>query len=451
VANEYSTTTSVDVTQDFARVDTARDIGFLFTGLSQTFSEIAQGGLGAVDGVESAFGFPTGAMSPDRAAAFRKQLRLLHPLLLARAIAEDATIVSDGGEAVLGRLLFHVLVVDDAVAPIEVYVDAQTGEIARVATVENDYMHRDVPLEAIYLRWEPAGALRAPREAYLVKDGEILIAEDREVATVDPSFAATLFDFPAGTTPVADAELALRGERSHQFHYTFQAFGLPFDGVEGPFTANPLTPSVVHLLGQTHHSLVVEQANGLVVIDAPLYDERAEAILAELATRFPGKPITHVVASHFHEDHVSGIRTLLGATDAALVVSERTAGFWREILGASSTIVPDALALNPRNVEILTVEAGGNLIIDDATNPVTLDNLVNFHAADLLMAYTPDADVAFIVDIYSPGNGAFPFVTAQFRDALVAAGLDSPTLRIVGGHGGLGDFAQLESDIDALP
>lgn len=452
VANAYATTTSLDLGQDFARVDTAREVRFLFAGTIQTFAEIAQGDRGAVDGIESGFGFPTGAMGPDRAAAFRKQLRLMHPLLLARAIAADETIVRDGGEAVLGRLLFHVLVVDDAVAPIEVYVDAQTGEIARVATVENDYMHRDVPLEAIYLRWEPAGTVRAPREAYLVKDGEILVAEDREVAVVDPTFDAALFDFPAGANPAVDADLALRGERSHQFHYTGQGFGLPFDGIEGPFTANALTPSVVHLVGQTHHSLVVEQQNGLVVIDAPLYDERAEAILDELGTRFPGKSITHVVASHFHEDHVSGIRTLLGATNASLVVSAHTADFWREILAAPSTIVPDALAANPRNVAIITVPPSGTLTLPDATNPVTLNNLTNFHAADLLMAYTPDADVAFIVDIYSPGNGAYPFVTAQFRDALVAATFDSPTLRIAGGHGfGTATFAQLESDIAALP
>jgi glyoxylase-like metal-dependent hydrolase (beta-lactamase superfamily II) len=452
VANEYSTTTSIDLGQDFARVDTAREVRFLFAGNEQTFAEIAQGDRGAVDGVESAFGFPTGAMSPDRAAAFRKQLRLLHPLLLARAIAEDETIARDGGDAVLGRLLFHVLVVDDAVAPIEIYVDAQTGEIARVATVENDYMHRDVAFETLYLRWEPAGTVRAPREVYLVKDGEILVAEDREVASIDPQFAGTLFDFPAGANPVTNAELALRGERSHQFHYTFQAFGLPFDGIEGPFTANALTPSVVHLVGQSHHSLVVAQQNGLIVIDAPLYDERAEAILTELGTRFPGKAITHVVASHFHEDHVSGIRTLLGATNASLVVSAHTADFWRGILSARSTIVPDALAENPRNVEIVTVPPSGTLTLPDATNPVTLNNLTNFHAADLLMAYTPAADVAFIVDIYSPGNGAFPFVTAQFRDALVAADFDSPTLRIAGGHGfGTATFAQLESDIAALP
>jgi hypothetical protein len=43
VANDYATTTSLDLEQDFARVDTSRTISFLFTGTAQTYSEIAQG------------------------------------------------------------------------------------------------------------------------------------------------------------------------------------------------------------------------------------------------------------------------------------------------------------------------------------------------------------------------------------------------------------------------
>jgi hypothetical protein len=160
-ANTYATTTSLDFEGGAARVDTTRQIQFLFP-QQQTYAEIVRGELGAVDGIEHAFGFPTGAMSADRAAAFEKQLRLLQPLLLARAIADDETLVTDGGNAFLGRLLFHVLVVEDAVAPLEIYVDAATGEIARVATIENDYLHRDVAVEALYFDWVPSGAPRGP-------------------------------------------------------------------------------------------------------------------------------------------------------------------------------------------------------------------------------------------------------------------------------------------------
>lgn len=448
-ANRYSTTTSVDLANDFARVDTARDITFVFP-QPQSYSEIARGELGAVDGIEHAFGFPTGAMSADRAAAFRKQLRLMQPLVLARAIAEDETIASDGGEALIGRQLFHVVLVDNDVAPIEVYVDTKTGEIARVLTKENDYFARDVALEAIFLDWQPTdgAALFAPVEAFLVKDGELLVAESRATTTVT-SLDAAVFEFPADATPVANEALAERGERSSQHHYTLQSFGLPTDGIEAPFTPVVVQPGIVHLLGLSHNALVIEQSAGLVIVDAPLYDERAEAILAEVATRFPGKPVTHVIASHFHEDHVSGIRTLLGATNAALVVSETTEAFWRDILAASSTIVPDALAENPRTVDIVIVPDGGSIVIADALRPVTVNDIANGHANDLLLPVADD--VAFSVDIYSPGNGAVPFASAQLRDALVELGLDNDTLRIVGGHGGATQtFAELEDAIDAL-
>jgi hypothetical protein len=139
----------------------------------------------------------------------------------------------------------------------------------------------------------------------------------------------------------------------------------------------------------------------------------------------------------------AGIRTLLGETNATLVVAEQAASFWRGILRAPSTIVEDSLAAAPRAVDIVTVDASGTLTLADATRPVQLFNFANSHADDLL--FTRAGGVGFVVDVYSPGNGAGA-LSAEFRDAIEDAGLDDGVF--VGGHGGaVQTFAELDAAI----
>src|SRR5439155_1503288 len=79
-----------------------------------------------------------------------------------------------------------------------------------------------------------------------------------------------------------------------------------------------LAPGVFFLGGGTHNSLAIEQTNGIVIVEPPLYDERSDAVIAWASAQFPGKPITHLVITHFHDDHSGGLRAYvaLGATIA---------------------------------------------------------------------------------------------------------------------------------------
>lgn len=60
-----------------------------------------------------------------------------------------------------------------------------------------------------------------------------------------------------------------------------------------------------------YHSYFLVHANGIVVGD-PLSAEAARWLKGQLASRFPGKPITHVIYSHNHPDHAYGGRELDG-------------------------------------------------------------------------------------------------------------------------------------------
>ena len=105
--------------------------------------------------------------------------------------------------------------------------------------------------------------------------------------------------------------------------------------------------------------MLVEQPDGLVLVDAPLNEYRAQALLDFIEANFPGRPVTHLVQSHHHADHAAGARTIVAA-GADLVVERSARKFWSQILRAPSTVVPDALALNPVDFKIIPVPGGGH-------------------------------------------------------------------------------------------
>jgi hypothetical protein len=127
-------------------------------------------------------------------------------------------------------------------------------------------------------------------------------------------------------------------------------------------------------------------------------------------------------------------------------VHASTEAFWREILAAPSTPKPDALASNPREVNIATVPEAGELEIGDAENPVVLYHLATDHAADMLLTYQPTSNSVFVVDIYSPGNPT-QLAADDLDAALAEHAIPTEGLTIVGGHGGTSDYAALQAQL----
>ncbi len=442
--NTFSTTVSYDVAGDNLRLDHNDRITAFGLNVPQVFSEIIIGNLGFVAGVDNILGIPERDMLSDRWAMIRKQQRLLNPQLILLDILADPSIASEGGVQLLNGSVHHLLVVEDDVHPITLYVNAATGHLAKASTMENHYLHRDVVLEAFYLGWQPTEAgIRFPYEVFIALNESIILHETRDSVQVNGDLDDALFAFPNGAAPMFDAALVRRGERSSQFQAAFVALGLPQDGVQTFVQATELAPGVFHLTGGSHHSLIVEQDAGIVVVEAPLYGPRSEAIIAWIETSFPGKPISSVIVSHFHEDHAAGARTFV-AEGATVVVSEKTASLFTEVFEARSTILPDALELNPVTATIEIVPSDEPLTLADATRPVVVIPVENSHADDLVMTYVPAAGVLFISDIYNPGTPGqlFPTGPAELLASIASHGISVST--IAGGHGAVSSFSDLE-------
>ncbi len=441
-ANSFERSVSIDFSGTSLRVDTSRQIVYLFPG-SQTYSETIQGNYGV--STQPLFGRPLGALGSDRVASIRSQELLLTPHLLLRTLPPAA--FAAGPDVTIDGAPQHTLVASVGPRPLTLFVDASSGFITKLETGTLGYLERDMSLEVFFSDWAPAGDTSFPRNARVLVGGREVFSQQLSDVSVNPAFEAGMFELPEGVTPLYDEALYARGQLSQQWFAMFDSVGTPSSGVDVLVTRVDVAPNVAKLVGTTHHSFVVRQEAGLILADAALYEERGGALLDYLEAEYPGVPVTHVVASHFHEDHAAGIREVLGRTQAKLVVQESVAEFWRKLLTAPSTLRPDALAESPRNVDVITVPDAGEITLEDASNPVTIYHLNTLHAADMLLTRDVASNSVFVVDIYNPGNVAQPD-SAALDEAITSHQIPTADLKLVGAHSaGIDDYAALKASL----
>ena len=337
----------------------------------QQMSQIIAGELGVIEGQDARFGPPTTiAMTSDRWVAARREQRLLNSHLILRQVLADPSVITENGEQLLEGSEHHVLVMDEEVAPITLYVNASTGQIAKATTFENDYLRRDVVIEVVYEDWAPAeGGLSFPSRVLLTLDGERIHEEVRSSIEVNQALDPALFEFATDSPPEFDPELADWGATNHQMYRMMAAMGYPLAGQQTSIEVEEIAPRVHYVRGSSHHSLVIEQEAGIVVAEAPLHELRSEAVIDWIKATFPNKPMTHVIATHHHTDHSAGIRTYI-AEGATVVVHEAAMEFFEDVFQAPSTVLPDRLALSPATAEIETVPVDGSFTVPDAALPV---------------------------------------------------------------------------------
>jgi glyoxylase-like metal-dependent hydrolase (beta-lactamase superfamily II) len=164
--------------------------------------------------------------------------------------------------------------------------------------------------------------------------------------------------------------------------------------------ADKLADGVWYLTGGTHHSVLVEMSDHLVVIEGPLDDARANAVIAEVKNLVPNKPIKYVVNSHHHFDHAGGLGAF-AAEGATIITHDANKAFLEQSLAAPRTIHPDKLAQSGKQA---TVEGmPDKRVLSDATHSVELYRIQdNTHADGLIMAYLPKEKLLVEADLYTP-------------------------------------------------
>jgi glyoxylase-like metal-dependent hydrolase (beta-lactamase superfamily II) len=243
------------------------------------------------------------------------------------------------------------------------------GLVQRVDSVMPHPVSGDTPVSTVYSGWRDWGGVKFPARIQQSQGGAAVLDINVTEVQANAPFASEV--------PALVAQFAEKVD------------------------SNKVADGVWHLGGGSHNSVLVEFADHVMLIESPLYDGRANAVLAEVKRLVPNKPLRYVVNSHHHFDHAGGMRAA-AATGATLVVSQPALGFYEQTFATPNAIRPDALAQSGRRPTLLGV--AGSRTFSDATRTVQVHFIEGSpHAQGFMMAWLPKERLLVEADAYTPG------------------------------------------------
>lgn len=185
-------------------------------------------------------------------------------------------------------------------------------------------------------------------------------------------------------------------------------------GIEPPPVAPPDNPifgidetliadDVYYFTGGTHHSVVLNFNNYVVVVEAPLDETRSSAVISEVKKLYFNKPIRYVVNTHAHFDHAGGLRTY-AAEGAVILTQEINKPFYERAFAMPRTLAPDKLAISKKRAAIEGVVE--KRVITDGTHVLELYHVPNEHNEGMLIAYLPKDKIVIEADLFTPPANA---------------------------------------------
>ncbi|HQZ37954.1 MAG TPA: MBL fold metallo-hydrolase [Vicinamibacterales bacterium] len=353
--------------------------------------------------------------APAETAADRQAELYHHPIVLVRAAlgpqASVGNVRNDGGEQLVDITL------PDA-GPFTLALDAATHRPTRIRSASDHPNLGDVVIETRFDGYTEVDGLQLPEQLTTSTDR----FKTAELSLSRPTLNGEIGDIAAPETARAAA-------------------------TPGPSPVNvaaeALAPGVWLLAGQSHHSVLVEFDDHLMLIEAPQSEARTLGVMARARELVPGKPLTQLVSTHHHFDHSAGLRAAV-AEGLTIVTQQANVAYYREAVTRPHTRRPDALARSPKPIAVEGVEDAR--VIEDKTRRVELYRIAGSpHADTLLMAYLPRERLLVEADAFNPGSSVYPFA-ANLLEQVRARKLRVD--RIAPLHGAVAPLAEL---VNAVP
>jgi glyoxylase-like metal-dependent hydrolase (beta-lactamase superfamily II) len=308
---------------------------------------------------------------------------------------------------------------------IGLFFDPQSKTIAAYEVLDTESILGDVSAQYVLSDYKTVDGVTLPHHITVRKGGKPYSdVQFASIAVNDPS-VEQVFAIPDSAKEEAD-KAAAADEYS-------------------PMKITKVGDGVYQAAGYSHHSMIVEFPQWLAVVDSPYTEAQGKMLWRAIEQQFPGKPVKYVAVSHYHFDHIGGLR-LAAAMGATILVEKRHEAIVRPLLEAKHTDPEDELqkrrgapAGGPQPGMIEVYE--GNKVISDGAQKLELYP-VSFpeHVDPMVLAYAPSARALFQPDLYTPPVAANGGPPAQH----LAAAIKNLKLKVdtmVGGHGGVGTFA----------
>ena len=319
-----------------------------------------------------------GAITP---ANFRVNMRWLPQLVVLNAL-ERAESLRYLGKTQYEQRPHEVIdyVANDG-ARLALYIDQETGLLAKFETFVTDRFSGDSVLETRFPGQRKAGGHNIPAGRVNAVNGE---------TTNDFRFAEVVFN------------TELRPEL--------------FKAPEGmrPVTFPPPTPVTKHAdkiyttSAGGYNVLFVDFADYIFVMEAPGNERTSLQAIEQIKKTIPGKPIKYVAVTHHHDDHAGGIRTYM-AEGATLIVAPGEQTFFKKVSTASFKAEADLLSRSPREPKFEPLQNGKRILSDGTTTVEIYDIGKGPHAEEMLVAYFPAQKFIYQGDLLNrPPNGDYP-------------------------------------------
>lgn len=273
------------------------------------------------------------------------------------------------------------------------YVDPSTKLPAKVVTIAYNVTIGDTPIETAFANYADSGGIKLPGRLTTKQDNRTFLDIQVSKSTVNASLPDLAAPANVKTAPAVAAALP------------------PVIEVQ------EVGKGVWYLRGQSHHSVLVEFADHLVLVESPQHELRAAGVLAKVKELKPDKPLKYVINTHHHFDHSGGVRTAMAA-GATLITHAANKAFYEDLATRKFTLVPDALSKAPKAPQIEGITE--KRVLTDGTKTIEIYPVPNPHADTMLMVYFPAERLLAEVDLYTPPNpGQPPAVAYPFAPSLV--------------------------------
>lgn len=218
---------------------------------------------------------------------------------------------------------------------------------------------------------------------------------------------------------------------------------VPPDNPVRPVTAEKVADHIWRLApaGTT----VIEFKDHLTLFEMDASAAQAQATIDYARTLVPGKPITQLIASHEHFDHVTGLRQAVA--NGLTVISRRASGEqFKEMVEHPAPDFPDDLARHPKPFKFIPVDE--KLVLSDPTMTLwILWTRNNIHMADSVVAYAPAQKVIMEGDV-ATASYVWQFWPDNLRDIIdyyhLDVAIDSPVHAVDPKHPGALTMAQVD-------
>jgi glyoxylase-like metal-dependent hydrolase (beta-lactamase superfamily II) len=166
----------------------------------------------------------------------------------------------------------------------------------------------------------------------------------------------------------------------------------------------------------------------VLVVEAPSSDSDSTKVMEAIHEIAPGKPIRYIVPTHFHEDHIGGLRAYL-REGATVITTPGNLPFLEMFMKKMKALQPQ--------IKLPAVEVvADKRRFTDGVVTVDLHNMPSPHVDEMIVPFIPSAGIIYIADGLTRDLGPWRPPTTDER-ALVRQfdqlGLDIRT--VLPGHG----------------